>query len=315
MSRILSVSDYAAESLFGGAEMNTSAVIARLREMGHDVEDVGLKPSGKPGLYKRAELPDPVRLNHHRILLGNLTLYDPRWLADLVRIHGDRCVLWIHDAPWCMFRSGSCHGKWTADHAGCRVALYLPVVKKCRRVLFYSPYQAQIFDAMLGPLYEGKRTILPIFCDRAGSFVRAGKCGHRKPGSVLAAGRFSPAKGGDLFYMFAKRNAGKYSSIKAVGRCDPQRRKAMEEAGVECRDHVPPAEMVAEYASAEWFFHQPPQLDAGPRTIVEARLAGCKLIVGENCGYLSHPAWALDDEALAKHCETASSIAALEVLR
>jgi glycosyltransferase involved in cell wall biosynthesis len=311
--KILSVSDYAADSRYGGAEMNTMAVLEDLRAQGHEVEDLGLRHL-EGNIYQRTGLPDPVRLNHGRIILGNATTLDPRWLYDLVRIHSDRLVLWIHDAPWCGFRAGCCGGKYRPEHVACNVPRYLPLMRKARRVLFYTPMQRGLADAMFGTVPEGRSSILPLFCDSPRSFLEAAKTTPRVPGTVLAVGRMSPAKGADMFHSFAARNRGRYK-IKAIGRCADNVKESFEAVGVEMLPHIDHASLPAQYAAAEYFFHQPPQMDAGPRTVIEARLAGCRLLVSEACGLFSHPAWALDDEALTTHCEGAVAATAAEVLR
>lgn len=148
--------------------------------------------------------------------------------------------------------------------------------------------------------------VLPIFCDRASSFYEAPKKMGRKIDTVIVVGRQSQAKGGLNTLMFAKRNPQYH--VDVYGNMPPEIKKQLEETkNVTLHGHVDHEKLPELYAGHEYFFHQPEVLDAGPRTLVEAHLAGCKPIVNNNLGYLTHPSWGADDGLLVKGCENAMS--------
>ena len=308
--KILHLNDMAADTLFGGAEYNASSVIAALRSMGHEVEDCGMRPCGQ-GMAS-ARLPDCGKLDHDVILLGSWSLIDPRWLLRALECTKAPLVLWMHNIPWCRNYSGECGGNVDAQHKGCRVPLYWSIISRATTVLCYSPPQLMRALATFGPpSTRDKYRILPIFCDHAEDFY-SHRDDEREPGSVASVSRHGAAKGVHCYSIFARTNP-KLGPFRSYGTYHDGVRELYKSAGIDVQESVQPADLPALLGRHEYFFHQPPQLDTGPRTIVEARLAGCKVVAARTCGYTEHPDWALPDEELVARCKLAPMAAAKAV--
>ena len=311
--KIISVNDMAADTLFGGAEYNCAAVLAELQAQGHEVEDHGMRHTGD-GVTIEAHLPNPQELDADILMLGQFNVIDPRWLLTAMQHSKARVVLWLHTLPWCRNYSGACGGAVDPSHAGCRVPLYWEMIRRADTVLCYSPAQANAALRVFGGLGQfDKYRILPIFCDSAAEFY-AHRNDEKAPGSVLSVARHCDAKGALAYCLFAATNAHHLGPFRAVGTYKPGIRERYEQHGIECIDRVPLEDLPAMLGASEYFYHQPPQLDTGPRTIVEARLAGCKLITSCQCGYQGHPLWEMSDEELVARCMTAPKSAAKAVI-
>ena len=277
----------------GGAEHNMCLVLDELRAMGHEAIDLGMRHIGN-GMVG-VQLPDPAGLEADRFLVGNWAQLDPRWVLGLMKAHPGKVDVWIHDRPWCAHRTGECNGHIQPRHA-CRIALYWTMMQQARRVYFYAPDQMLSAAGYFGP--SPKYTMLPMFCENSADFY-AHRNDERDPGSVVYLGRISGGKGAQCLAMFAGTNKGRFTSIKAYGTLQNEgQREELEALGVTICEPVPVEEVPAILGRSEWFFHQPPAPDACPRTVTEARLAGCRLILGPHCGNLNHPDWQASDEEL-----------------
>lgn len=289
--------DYRPDPKWGGAEQNMIALCDEAEKQGHTIAWYGFEKADEGMKF---EAPTPDKVDGDILILGSISILDPRWVNDIVERFAGRIVAWCHDAPWCFTRCGSCEGQYQPQHKGCQMGWYWHLYRKASVVLCYSPLHEQ----RINNVFPGVETeVLPIFCDRASVFYEARHL-PTKQDSVIVVGRQSHAKGGLGTMIFAKRNPQYH--VDVYGNMPDEIKKQFAEIeNVTLHGHVDHELLPELYGAHEYFFHQPEVLDAGPRTLVEARLAGCKLITNNRLGYPTHPVWDCEDERLVKGCKQA----------
>lgn len=144
--------------------------------------------------------------------------------------------------------------------------------EKSKLNIFLSPLHKKETERIFGKKVEGKIIPSPIigFEDR----------GEKREG-VLWAGNIVPEKGVSNVIRYIKQNPDTKLTVAGFG-------KEPELSGAKFIGEVPHHEMINQYNLHETFIHLPLWKEPFGRTIVEAYLCGCNLIVNNNCGVMSY---------------------------
>jgi hypothetical protein len=296
--KLVYVHDFDPETCVGGAERNAGALCAEAKRHGYEVQTYGMKATPE-GDQMEVVLPDPSKVEADVLVFGSIYRLDPRWCLHLAERFRGRYACLVQSCEWCQHAGGSCYGRFCGDHSPtCQLGRFYSLYSGAQSVVFLSPLIYDHWARFFGALVKAPRlAMLPLFHESADLFAsQADK--PKDANLVLAAGRQSQHKGGRNFACFAARN--RSLKCRAVGSAPQDIGEMLVGNGVDLSREVPIDKMPEEYGKAGKFFCQPAGIDSWPRTVIEARLAGCELIVNTNVGVMTHPDWKVDDAAFLK---------------
>lgn len=198
----------------------------------------------------------PSTRKYDLIVINNITLWERSVVESLVA--SGKVIRYEHDL-------------WVARN-------YPDLYKKVKHTIFLSPLHKQAVEELVGYRMENC-SLVPSPIDVNKYKVK----GEKEPNTVLWAGNFCESKGSVGFMEYAKENpwmkfyvAGWGEDIKKV----PENMKYLGELSTD--------ELIKEYQRCEYFYHKPfDYKEPFGRTVVEAYLCGCNLLLNNKIGAIS----------------------------
>jgi glycosyltransferase involved in cell wall biosynthesis len=216
----------------------------------------GRKLGHSISLYTGGSLPKSTS-SYDVIILNNITKYKKAQIEALTDT--GKCIRYEHDY-------------WVAEN-------YPELYKKVIHTVFLSPLHKKTTEEKVG--YKINNCSLvpsPIDSDLFQLGEEKEKC------SALWVGNICKEKGSDGFIDYAKSNpeykfyvAGWGSEVEPV----------MELENVEFLGEMDLKDLVKEYQRCEYFYHRPLWKEPFGRSVIEAYLCGCNLLVNDNVGAVS----------------------------
>jgi len=252
----------------GGAEL-TDAAAAEACPWKLDVATVGQLDAGHLDRYDV-------------IVLGNAQRATPAQLAALAKT--GRLVSFEHDVRICRWR-GNFPASGDPAHAldqrcWCPHRHLAELYRSARGVLFLTKRQQQVFLAN------------PFFRTAAQAVIGSSLFGAATLERLSHLGSESAARSGALYVWAPDRIKG---TDVARRYCEQRRLKA-----TMIRDKTP-AEVLEMMGTARTFVYLPIGLEPGGRMPVEARLAGCEVVVNPNVGVYGEDWWHFDRAGALAH--------------
>jgi hypothetical protein len=294
--KLVYIHDFDPITCVGGAERNAKALCEEATRRGYEVQTFGMKP--KDGCME-AVLTDPSKVEADVLIFGSIYRLDPRWCLNVAERFRGRYACLVQSSEWCQLSGGACYGGFCGDHSpSCQLGRFYSLYSMAQSVVFLSPLIYDHWAKFFGALVKTPRlAMLPLFHEDADAYASQANT-PKDVNLVLYAGRLSQHKGGRNLACYAARNRDKH--CKAIGSAPQDIGEMCAGNGVELVGQFPADKMPGEFGKAGSFFCQPAGVDSWPRTVIEARLAGCELIVNGNVGVMTHPDWKVDDAAFVK---------------
>jgi len=195
---------------------------------------------------------------------------------------------------------------WPSDYAFCKWRLFYRqgiVCQECAGLenwkqlfqnamlnIFLSPLHRQAYEHVFPSMGENVCIPSPIEVERFKP--QAGV--PRQPGLVIGVNSLLPFKGINTVLSYASEHPEKHF-IFVGAKADGTIRFP---ANSEYREFVPNTELPAMYSNAEYFVHLPETPQPFERTVAEAYLCGCKLIVNKLVGATSYDWWSAGREVV-----------------
>lgn len=192
------------------------------------------------------------------IVLNNITKFSKEDIEKL--IDSGKCVRYEHDL-------------WVAKN-------YSDLYKKVRRTIFLSPlhrdevfklvnYKFENYDLVPSPIKPELFKISEV---------------KKEANSVIIVGNLCKDKGVDDLISYAKNNT--YLKFYAVG-WGASVDELKEVENIEYVGELNQKDLVKYYQKCEYFYHRPNWVEPFGRTVIEAYLCGCSLLVNNNVGAIS----------------------------
>jgi glycosyltransferase involved in cell wall biosynthesis len=206
-------------------------------------------------IYK--DEPIPEKLDYDVIILNNVTKFSAEDLERL--LDTGKCIRYEHDY-------------WVADN--------MPeMYKKCKHVIFLSPLHKKTAEDKCG--YKIKNSsLVPSPID--GNVFKMG--GKKEKGSVCCIGNLVKDKGSDSLLQFIDENCNMRFYIAGWG-SEVEEFKKRE--NVEFLGELNRKDLIKVYQKCEYFYHRPLWSEPFGRTVVEAFLCGCHLLLNDSIGAVS----------------------------
>ncbi len=265
----------------GGAQLTDRAHINRGLERGHAVQII--VPA-----QNIEELEDPYDL---AVVSNSMSLRPDTY--ESLKQRGIPYVIFAHDmGPWvCRWRL------FYSMEDRCRTICYLrprwrPILQESALIVWLSPLHRWSWLWAYPELRTHPYALAPSPVDAKRFYAM------REPRTgALAINAGIKYKGADAFLKWAEGNPLMRITL-AGGKEDDVNLPP----NVEFIGYVPQAKLNELYNKHEFFWHCPPTVGPFDRTVAEAYLAGCKLIVNRNVGATSYRAFRKGREAVAKLC-------------
>jgi glycosyltransferase involved in cell wall biosynthesis len=152
------------------------------------------------------------------------------------------------------------------------------IYKKSKLNIFLSPLHKQETESLIGE--KIKSEIIP-------SPIKDFYSKNDKREGILWVGNIVSEKGLSNVIRYMKNNPNKMLKVIGFGDCDLAKElKSLK--NVKFIGEIKHSNMINEYNKAEAFIHLPLWKEPFGRTIAEAYLCGCDLIVNNNCGAMSY---------------------------
>lgn len=207
-------------------------------------------------IYTGGSLPKSTD-SYDLIILNNITKYEKAQIEALTDT--GKCIRYEHDY-------------WVADH-------YPELYKKVKLNIFLSPLHLETAEKKVG--YKIKNyTLIPSPIDS--KLFEVGE--DKEKCSVLWVGNICKEKGSDMFIDYVKNNTN-YKFYVAGWGSEVENIKGLE--NVEFLGEMELKDLVKEYQRCEYFYHRPVWEEPFGRSVIEAYLCGCNLLVSDNVGAIS----------------------------
>lgn len=244
----------------GGAEMNDRAHIQAGIRRGHDI--VLLTPAS---LFHPPDL----------LIVSNCTMFDRKRLSDMV--HQSKTVFFFHDYIFCRHRLYYPMGDRCRD-CGDR-DYWLGLFLSAKLIIYLSPLHQQYTWKLLPELQNIKSCLVPSAID---PFPFLMYHNHPDRRGVLAVNHLLGFKGKENLFTFARDNP--EIVINAYGQAEPTE-------NLPSNINVLPSKLYGEmpelFSKYEYYIEIPDTPQPFNRTIVEAKLAGCRIITNKLVGATS----------------------------
>jgi len=296
--RVLWVSDFPPGlNSMGGFEANMDLLGAYGTTRGHESTYIG--PYGvEQGTFK-----DIVKA-FDTVIFGNTFFFQEKHLEDMLG-HKPHFNM-ERDFGFCISRHPECHPWQIGSEAPCgrcplaegmykdpnaHLNIHIKIMNTSEGNFFCSPLQYNIFKKCLEEIYEPNYILPPMI--QVDQFYPIGTERH----GYLYVGKFSVRKGVMNALKFAVTNPGDRVILAGFDKetfTFPQNCIAV--------GRVPNKSMNNLYNAVDAIIIQPEIVESGPRTLIEACLAGCDYIANEKVGILSLD-WPFHDQMqLRKKC-------------
>ena len=258
----------------GGAQFNDKEKIQAGIRRGHDISI--MLPPGDDNSFGQVDA----------TIISNATTFTPD-LFKAVRDAGKPYIFFIHDY-------------WPL----CKVRLYYPLQEKCRSCyrredwlpilegaalrIWLSPLHKEAWGHGMPELMDIQFLINPSTIDCSAFW----DMGNERSGTIAVDSGMG-FKGRDLFFEWALEHPDE--SITLVGPIERPPQGGTVPPNISVLRTVHYSKMNELYNKHTTFLHIPENPMPFDRTIVEAQLAGCKVITNENVGAMSWPAIANGD--------------------
>ena len=245
--RILWVADYSVKHNKGGAQQTNQEMIKYGRSKGVYIKTI----------YK--DEPIPEKLDYDAIILNNVTQFCTEDLEKL--LDTGKCIRYEHDY-------------WVAEN--------MPeMYKKCRHTIFLSPLHKKTAENKCGYKIENS-SLVPSPID-VGVF-KVDDSVEREKGSVCCMGNLVKDKGSESLLEFIDSNQNMKFYIAGWGEEVEEFKKR---DNVEFLGELDRKQIVKVYQKCEYFYHRPLWNEPFGRTVVEAFLCGCHLLLNDSVGAIS----------------------------
>lgn len=195
-------------------------------------------------------------LDYDLIILNNITKFRESFIEELLATK--KCVRYEHDY-------------WVAEN---RKSDY----KKCLHNIFLSPLHKKEVERLVGYKIENS-SIIPSPVD---SRLFRPNEKKEKENTVIYTGNVCELKGKENLVKYAKDNPS--LRIMVIGWGDV----ANMPSNIEFIKEVTQKELVKYYQKSKYFFHRPIWKEPFGRSVIEAYLCGCSLLLNDNVGALSY---------------------------
>lgn len=200
----------------------------------------------------------PSADSYDLIVINNITKFDKGLIDDLVA--SGKCVRYEHD-------------HWVAEN-------YPELYKKVNKTIFLSPLHKESIEDKIG--YKVKNyEIIPSPID---SKVFKISEDSKEANSVIIVGNLCEDKGLVNLLEYARENP--QLKFYAVGwGSGVEELKTLE--NIEYIGELDRKDLIKYYQRCEYFYHRPVWKEPFGRTVIEAYLCGCSLLVNSNVGAVS----------------------------
>lgn len=202
------------------------------------------------------EIPDTDK--YDLIILNNITKFSKEDIEKLVAT--GKCLRYEHD-------------HWVARN-------YPDLYTKVRKTIFLSPFHRDSIFRTIKCRFENY-ALVPSPIDT--TIFKMSKT-PKEPNSVIFVGNLCEDKGSNDIIQYAKDNP--HLKFYAVGWGSAVESLKVVE-NIEYVGELSQKELVKYYQRCEYFYHKPKDCDAFARTVIEAYLCGCNLILNSQVGAVS----------------------------
>jgi glycosyltransferase involved in cell wall biosynthesis len=208
------------------------------------------------------------------IIINNITKYSEEQIKELVDT--GKCIRYEHD-------------HWVAEN-------YPELYKQVKHTIFLSPLHKESIEKKVGYKIENSSLIpSPIDSKR----FTTGE--EKEPNTAIYTGNICKEKGMEGLIEYAKENEhlkfyviGWGSMVEDIKGVD----------NIEYIEGVDQKELVSYYQKCEYFYHKPEWEEPFGRTVIEAYLCGCNLLLNNNVGAISWD-WDFSDyDAIKKNVQS-----------
>lgn len=248
--KIIWLADYTVEDHKGGAQQTNETMIRAGRRK-YDIEVM------KPDSFDKKKIGKATL-----VITNNITKFNPDdlyWMTQkipFVRYEHDYTAVTQNIADGQLFR-------------------------RSLKNIFLSPLHYIESCKIFGDNIKRKVIIQPCVSP---SVFNVDKGVERKPQTVIYAGQLCTEKGADEFDQFIKDHPEKKFIVCGWGR---DSEKIKDNENVEYHESIDHKELVKLYQSSQYFYHRPQWKEPFGRSVVEAYLCGCSLMINENIGAMS----------------------------
>lgn len=258
------IADHDAREHPGGAQQTADRLIAELRREGLTVLHATAR--------RRRELSARLRRSRALFIVGTVKRLPSSALAQIVA--RKRFIRFEHDYLFGhQTAAGSVYGRAAAN-------------------IFLSPLQREEMERTIGWRIPRVRYQLPPFEE---AFRRRGA--RPAPGTVLWLGQVHEIKGVAQVVAYARKRTDLRFTFRGFGSpsdVEGLSRSLARLPNCSFGGPLPHDQAADAYRAHEYFVHLPAWREPFGRTVAEAYLCGCKLIVNDNVGAFSYP-WSWED--------------------
>lgn len=276
----------------GGAQMTDRLHFIEGLRQGHDIELV------LPNQLNRSTI-----RNADLTVISNCRTFHPEILKAVTEEIITPYVVFHHDYWFCKWRGfypGEGCGKCEWHPLG--LEFWEHLYRGAKLNIFLSPLHRIAHTATFKDEVDGWTTAVCPSPVNTGLFKPQPGI-ERIPNSVVYVGVFTKYKG--LYNILKFVETSPELQYHFIGGGDPDIITAIQQAGHSLAQGVPNQDLPSVYSQFEYFIHLPANPMPMERTVIEAYLCGCKLIVNENVGAVSHPWWT-DREEVRSHIANSS---------
>lgn len=216
----------------------------------------GRKLGHSISLYTGGSLPKSFD-RYDIIILNNITKYEKAQIKALVDT--GKCIRYEHDY-------------WVAEN-------YPELYKDIKHTIFLSPLHKTIAEEKVKYKINNS-SLVPSPIDS--SLFQLGE--EKEKGTVLWVGNICKEKGSDGFIEFVENNPN-YSFYIAGWGAEVEPIEDLD--NVKFLGELELKDLVKEYQRCEYFYHRPLWNEPFGRSVIEAYLCGCNLLVSDNVGAIS----------------------------
>jgi len=270
----------------GGAQITNLLIMDEGRDRGNNIGEMC------PDEIDRQKI---IEWEPELIITNNISRFKPEdieWLHETFP-----CIRYEHDFGFCKKRDGNCH-----EHGGpCKSEQFENMFKKSVHTIFLSPLQYKIHKDSMPFLEEGKNvTVIPSPIDVE---LFKGDSENRKDNTYIYLGEVWGNKGVPEMLDYARTHkgifhfAGRPSSQPLIQQINQQFNCAY-------LNEIQHGFVPHHLKKYKYFMAMQKWTEAFGRAVMEAKVAGCEIVVGKNTriGALS---FECSDEELIEKCRHA----------
>jgi len=247
MKKIMWVADYSVKHNKGGAQQTNQEMIKYGRSKGIYIKTIN------------KDEPIPEKLDYDAIILNNITQFCTEDLERL--LDTGKCIRYEHDY-------------WVAEN--------MPdMYKRCKHVVFLSPLHKKTAEDKCGYKIKNSSLVPSPIDTNAFMFDESIK---KEKGSVCCIGNLVKDKGSESLLEFIDSNQNMKFYIAGWGEEVEEFKKR---ENVEFLGELDRKQIIKVYQKCEYFYHRPLWNEPFGRTVIEAFLCGCHLLLNDSVGAIS----------------------------